>query len=227
MVRTEFAILLPRGCSDGIAPGPRGCDAFGRLLFVMHYRRINVLQLRWRPFSRTCNLATCLPSRLQLRLTFHVVTEPSRLQLRLADEKKSARRQFSPLGTAGGVMNPAQSSRIFNPVGLQTRFRRITNHAGTRTDLSRSLELKPDADCGRGRLFPRFRLTSCSAAYGGNRSPFCTGTSRGCNCASQAKKPARRQFRPLGNGQGMADVNTRVQQFLQKWPWRALRGCFL
>ena len=31
-------------------------------------------------------------------------------------------------------MNPAQSSRIFNPVGLQTWFRRITNHAGTRTD---------------------------------------------------------------------------------------------
>ena len=48
--------------------------------------------------------------------------------------KKPARRQFSPLDRAGGVMNPAQSSRIFNPVGLQTWFRRITNHAGTRSD---------------------------------------------------------------------------------------------
>ena len=26
---------------------------------------------------------------------------------------------------------------------------------------------------------------------------------------------------------GMADVNTRVQQFLQEWPWRALQGRFL
>ena len=48
--------------------------------------------------------------------------------------KKPARRQFSPLDRAGGVMNPAGLSRIFNPVGLQTWFRRITNHAGTRTD---------------------------------------------------------------------------------------------
>ena len=92
--------------------------------------------------------------------------------------KKSARRQFRPLGNAGGVMNPAQSSRTFNPVGLQTWFQRITNHARTRIDLSRSLELKPDADCGRGRLFPRFRLASRSAASGGSRSPFCTGTLR-------------------------------------------------
>ena len=41
------------------------------------------------------------------------------------------------------------------------------------------------------------------------------------------KKPARRQFSPLGNGRGMADVNTRVQWFLQKWPWRPLQGGFL
>ena len=43
-----------------------------------------------------------------------------------------------------------------------------------------SCVLEPDADCGRGRLVPRFRLASRSAASG--------GTSRGCNCASQTGK---------------------------------------
>ena len=95
--------------------------------------------------------------------------------------KKACRRQFSPLGTAGCVMNPAQSCRIFNPAGLQTWFRRITNHAGTGSDFFRSLERKPDADCGRGRLFPRFRLASrSSASEDANRGGIAAyaGTSR-------------------------------------------------
>ena len=110
----------------------RGCNAFGRLLFVTHYRRINVLQLRWRPFSRTCNLATCLPSRLQ-------------------------------------CIWPAAIRYALSPY-----------------------------QCLAAAIAPRRR-----------------------------KKPARRQFSPLGNGQGMADVNTRVQWFLQMWPWRPLQGGFL
>ena len=40
--------------------------------------------------------------------------------------------------------------------------------------------LKPDADCGRGKLFPRFRLASRSAASG--------DIPRSCNCASQTGK---------------------------------------
>ena len=38
----------PRGYIDGIAPGPRGCDAFGRLLFVMHYRCASASRLQLR-----------------------------------------------------------------------------------------------------------------------------------------------------------------------------------
>ena len=98
--------------------------------------------------------------------------------------KKPARRQFRPLGKAGGVMNP---------VGLQTRFRRITNHAGAHTDFFRSLERKSDADCGRGRLVPRFRLTSRSAASGDGRWQFCNPPSRANPAAGpyRAYLPAR------------------------------------
>ena len=141
----------PRGYIDGIAPGPRGCDAFGRLLFVMHYRCVWPAAIRYA---------------LSLRQDLAAAIAPRR-------RKNPARRQFRPLGKAGGVMNPAGLSRIFNPAGLQTWFWQITNHAGTHTDSFRSLERKPDADCRRGRLFPRFRLASCSAAY--------VGTSCGSN----------------------------------------------
>ena len=85
--------------------------------------------------------------------------------------KKPARRQFSPPGKASCIMNPA---------GLQAWFRRITNHAGTHTDSFRPLERRPDTDCGRGKLFPRFRLASRSAASG--------DIPRSCNCASQTGK---------------------------------------
>ena len=41
-----------------------------------------------------------------------------------------------------------------------------------------SCVIEPDADCGRGRLVPRFRLASRSAASGHSRQQFCNPPSR-------------------------------------------------
>ena len=88
------------GCSAHPVTHVATTMLFGRLRFVMPYRRISASRLRWRPFSWTCNLATSLPSRLQLRL---------------ADEKKSARRQFSPLDRAGRFFCPGILCRPNRP----------------------------------------------------------------------------------------------------------------
>ena len=64
-------------------------------------------------------------------------------------------------------VRPILSSRICD-TGLCSSGLRITP------------ERMSDADCGRGRLVPRFHLASRSAASG--------GTPCGCNCASQTGK---------------------------------------
>ena len=129
----------PRGCNDGIALGPHGCNCASRFTSSQSHRG--------------CNCAS--------------------------QTKKAC---------SASIQSARQGRWRNESSWITDLIRRITNHAGTRTDSFRSLERKPDADCGRGRLFHRFRLTSCSAASGGSRLPFCTGTSRGCNCASQAEK---------------------------------------
>ena len=82
---------------------------------------------------------------------FHV-PQSFRLAAAIAPRRreKSARHQFSPLGKAVCALKPV------SPAGSQNWFLGITSHAGTRTDSFRLPERKPDADCGRGRLAPRF-----------------------------------------------------------------------
>ena len=135
------------------APVPRGCDAFGRLLLLCI---IAVSMSCSCDGVRSAGLAIWLPA--------------CHRGCNCASQAKKA---------CSASIQSARHGRWRNESSWITDLiRRITNHAGTRTDLSRSLELKPDADCGRGWLFPRFRLTSRSAASGGSRSPFCTGTLR-------------------------------------------------